>query len=169
MSVESTDVAVEPSSAYELASFETVHVATPAMPVQWSLEKFNVAHDLATTGKTKTKIAKDRKIPLAVINKWLESGEFRDYVDSIVQEAAKVSKNSRLKLLMKTLAAREEQAELEGYAEFSRKDSLDIIAEIRKETGEDKGSQQSNYTTLLESLLKHSMENQPKIIQVESQ
>ena len=156
------------ATAYELAAFETVQELKPALPVKWSLEKFEVAQDLALSGKTKSKISKDRKIPLPVINKWLESSEFRDYIDSIVLEAAKINKNKRLQLLVKTLAAREDLAEQEGYADFSRKDSLDIISEIRKETGEDKGSQQSNYTTLLESLLKHSIENQPKVIQVEN-
>lgn len=153
-------------AANELASFETEYEAKPAMPVRWSIEKYNVAHELALSGKSKRQVAKELKIPLTAINKWLESGEFRDYIDSIVVEAAKANKNRRLQLLMKTLAAREAQAEEEGYADFSRKDSLEIIAEIRKETGEDKGANQSNYTNLLESLLKHSMDNQPKVIQI---
>lgn len=152
--------------ASELAEFETPYERKPALPVKWSIEKYNVAHALALSGKTKTAIAKQFKISLPMINRWLESGEFRDYVDSIVTDAAKLNKNHRLKLLLKSLAAREAQAEEEGYADFTRKDSLEIIAEIRKETGEDKSLNQSNYTNLLESLLKHSMEHQPTVINV---
>jgi len=153
--------------AGELEEFETASYGASKMPpVQWSIEKFKVAEELALSGKTKTRISKDLKIPIAVINKWLENAEFNEYVNSIVLEFAKTSKASRLKLLMKTLKAREDQAELDGYDTFSRKDGLEIIAEIRKETGEDKGVGQSNYTNLLESLLKHSIANQQPVIQV---
>lgn len=155
------------TAASELAEFETpVYAPTKLPPVQWSIEKYTVAQELALSGKTKTKIAKDLKIPLAVINKWLENEEFRDYVNDVVMEGAKTLKSKRLQLLMKTLQAREERAELDGYDTFSNKDSLDIISEIRKETGEDKGSGQSNYTNLLESLLKHSITHQQPVIQV---
>lgn len=165
----SSDLPVEVCGAHELASFETpVPSLVQVTPVHWSIEKYKVAEELALSGKTKKTIAKDLKIPLAVINRWLESKEFSEYVNSIVMEYAKASKAERLKLLMKTLKAREEQAELDGYDTFSKKDSLDIVAEIRKETGEDKGSGQSNYTSLLENLLKHSITNQQPIIQVGS-
>lgn len=158
-----------PLSANELASFETpAPSAVKILPVQWSIEKYNVAQELALSGKTKTKISKDLKIPIAIINKWLESKEFTEYINSIVMEYAKASKAERLRLLMKALKAKEDLAELDGYDTFSRKDPLDIIAEIRKETGEDKGSGQSNYTSLLENLLKHSITNQQPIIQVGS-
>lgn len=157
----------ETTTASELASFETpVCGVTQVLPVQWSIEKYKVAQELALSGKTKTKIAKDMKIPLAVINKWLENKEFNDYVQDIVTEGAKALKSKRLQILMKTLQAREERAELDGYDTFSSKDGLDIISEIRKETGDDKGSGQSNYTNLLESLLKHSIAHQQTVIQV---
>lgn len=165
----STDLLLTPevSGATELASFETPsYGVTPLLPVQWSIEKYKVAQELALSGKTKTKIAKDLKIPLAVINKWLENKEFTEYINDIVTEGAKALKSKRLQLLMKTLQAREERAELDGYDTFSSKDGLDIISEIRKETGEDKGSGQSNYTNLLESLLKHSIAHQQTVIQV---
>ena len=157
----------EVSGASELASFETPALGiTKVAPVQWSIEKYKVAQELALSGKKKTTIAKELKIPLAVINKWLENQEFNEYVQEIVLEGAKTLKSKRLQLLMKTLQAREERAELDGYDTFSSKDGLDIISEIRKETGEDKGSGQSNYTNLLESLLKHSITHQQPVIQV---
>ena len=157
----------EVSGASELASFETpVLGTTKVAPVQWSIEKYNVAQELALSGKTKSKIAKDMKIPLAVINKWLENREFTEYVQEVVTEGAKALKSKRLQILMKTLNAREERAELDGYDTFSNKDGLDIISEIRKETGEDKGNGQSNYSNLLENLLKHSIAHQQTVIQV---
>ena len=162
------EVIAEPLvGAHELASFETpVYGVTKVAPVQWSIEKYNVAQELALSGKTKSKIAKDMKIPLAVINKWLENPEFNEYIREIVMEGAKILKADRLQVLMKTFAARKERAELDGYDTFSSKDGLDIVAEIRKETGDDKGSGQSNYTNLLESLLKHSIAHQQPVIQV---
>lgn len=155
------------TDASELAEFETPSAGlTKVVPVQWSIEKYKVAQELALSGKKKTTIAKELKIPLAVINKWLENQEFTEYVQEIVLEGAKTLKSKRLQLLIKTLQAREERAELDGYDTFSSKDGLDIISEIRKETGEDKGSGQSNYTNLLESLLKHSITHQQPVIQV---
>jgi len=163
----SNDLTLAPLGAGALEAFETpVSGAVTVAPVQWSIEKYNVAQELALSGKTKTRVSKDLKIPLAIINRWLENKEFTEYINSIVMEYAKASKAERLKLLMKTLKAREDQAELDGYDTFSKKDSLDIVAEIRKETGEDKGNGQSNYTNLLENLLKHSITHQQPIIQV---
>jgi len=153
--------------AGELEAFETASYGAAKMPpVQWSIEKFKVAEELALSGKTKTRISKDLKIPIAVINKWLENSEFNEYVNSIVLEFAKTSKAYKLKLLLQALKAKEDQAELDGYDTLGRKDVLDIMSEIRKETGEDKGAGQSNYTNLLESLLKHSIAHQQPVIQV---
>lgn len=159
--------APEVSGASELASFETpVYAPVKVEPVRWSIEKYKVAQALALSGKKKTNIAKDMKIPLAVINKWLESEEFCDYVNEIVMEGAKKLKTRRLQDLMKTLQAKEDRAELDGWDTFSTKDGLDVLSEIRKETGEDKGNGQSNYTNLLENLLKHSIAHQQTVIQV---
>lgn len=149
-----------------LASFETEVPAVAVVPVRWSYEKHAVAVMVALEGKTKTAIAKELGIPLSAINTWLKHPEFQAYIDQIVTEGALKLKNKKLQLLMKTLAAREEEAEKDGYSSFSRKDSLDIIAEIRKETGEEH-SADSSYTSLLEQLVLKSVTPPTKIITVE--
>jgi hypothetical protein len=155
--------------AHELAEFETPYVQVQAMPVQWSIEKIKVAQLLALTGKTKTAVAKEMKLPLTVINKWLENGEFNEYIRNLVTEGASILKAKRLQLLTKILDARIEEAEREGYSCVTKKDTVDIVSELRKETGEDKHIDNS-YTSLLEKLVLSSTQHnnvQPKIINVE--
>lgn len=153
--------------AGQLEEFETpAQGFTPVVPVQWSIEKYKVAQELALSGKTKTKIAKELGIPLAVINKWLENPDFVNYVNEVTMEGAKAMKSWKLRLLTKALKAKEDRAELDGYDTLTNKDTLDIMGEIRKETDGEKGPGQSNYTNLLESLLKHSIAHQQTVIQV---
>lgn len=148
-----------------LASFETLHTQKQIAPILWSMEKYTVAQELALSGKTKTAIAKELGIPLTAINVWLKHPDFQAYVNQVVMDGASLLKSKKLQLLTKTLAARESEAELNGYSTFSNKDSLDIISEIRKETGDER-SADSSYTSLLEKLVTSSMK-QPKMIVVE--
>jgi transposase-like protein len=152
--------------AGSLASFETVQKEVQVVPVRWSIEKFRVAQEIALSGKTKTAIAKELGIPLTAINTWLKNNEFQEYINQTVLDGASLLKAKKLQLLTKTLAAREAEAELNGYASFSNKDSLDIISEIRKETGDERTAD-SSYTSLLEKLVSNSMK-QPKTLIVES-
>jgi transposase-like protein len=147
----------------ELADFETEYVPVQVLPIRWSVEKYQAAQMFALEGKTKTAIAKELGISVAIINSWLKIKEFQDYVDSLVMEKATLLKAKKLRLLTKALDAREEQAELTGYGDITKKDTLDIIAEIRKETGEEKTAETS-YTNLLERMVVNAMKNQPKII-----
>lgn len=143
---------------WELSSFETERVPTPVLPVKWSIEKYKVAEMLALSGRNKKETARELGIPLAIINKWLQSSEFTEYMQSLVEDYARAIKNNRLMYLNKILQARIEQAEVEGYADLSRKDTVDIISEIRKETGDEKSSD-NNYMRLLEKLVTHSSAN----------
>jgi len=152
--------------ADQLAPFETPHKGTQVVPIRWSIEKYKVAQMIALEGKTKTAIAKELSIPLSAINTWLAHPEFQAYINQTVLAGAEALKAKKLQLLMKTLAAREAQAELEGYDQFSRKDSLDIISEIRKETGEER-SADSSYLNLLEKLVLNSTKQPTKIVAVE--
>lgn len=131
---------------------------------QWDLVQHQIAVDLACGGKTKTEIAKEYSISVATINAWMKSPDYKALVNEVIESEIRTYKNKRLQLLMKTLAAREEIAEINGYANFSDKDSLDVIKELRIESGDDSASANSNYAKLFGSLLKHSVENQPKII-----
>jgi len=152
--------------AGSLASFETVQKEVQVVPVRWSIEKFRVAQEIALSGKTKTAIAKELGIPLTAINAWLKNSEFQEYINQTVMDGASLLKAKKLQLLTKTLAAREAEAELNGYATFSNKDSLDIISEMRKEQGLEHTAD-SSYTSLLEKLVSNSMK-QPKTITVET-
>jgi transposase-like protein len=156
----------ETVDAGSLASFETVQKEVQVVPVRWSIEKFRVAQEIALSGKTKTAIAKELGIPLTAINTWLKNSEFQEYINQTVMDGASLLKAKKLQLLTKTLAAREAEAELNGYASFSNKDSLDLISEIRKETGDERTAD-SSYTSLLEKLVSNSMK-QPKTITVET-
>jgi hypothetical protein len=157
---------VEIIDAGTLASFETEQRVTQVVPVRWSMEKYRVAQEIALSGKTKTAIAKEQGIPLTAINIWLKSPEFQEYINQTVMDGATALKAKKLQLLMKTLSAREAEAEEDGYSNFSRKDSLDVIAEIRKET-EGERTADSSYTSLLEKLVTNSMK-QPKTYVVET-
>lgn len=148
-----------------LQPFETEYVPKVAPPVKWSVEKYKVAQTLALSGKNKRQTAKELKIPLNIIDSWLKSSEFQDYMQSLIDEYGKVMKTNSLMYLNKILQARIEEAEIDGYANLSRKDTLDIITEIRKETGDDKVAE-GNYLGLLEKLVNHSLKNQQPVITV---
>lgn len=156
---------VESVTPDSLASFETPHVEVEVVPIRWSIEKHKVAQMIALEGKTQKAIAEELGIPLGAIKTWLKHPEYRKYIARIVTEGAQELKTLKLQLLTKTLRAREEEAEKNGYSNFSNKDSLDIIAEIRKETGEERVVD-SGYTSMLEKLITNSMK-QPKTIVVE--
>ena len=120
--------------------------------MQWSVQKYQVAERLAYSGKTKREIAKELALPVAVINRWCENSEFMAAVNDMVNDIIKGMKTVRIKYLHKVLQARIEEAEVIGYADSSNKDTVEIVAELRKETGEDQ-SKDSNYARLLEKLV----------------
>ena len=152
--------------ASELSIYETASGNNQVAPVVWSLEKYKVAELLALSSKTKTAISKETNIPVTVINKWLQHPEFKEYVNNIVTTAAKEVHTELMKLKMKVIAARVEEAELNGYSTLTNKDTLDVMAEVRKDTSGDK-TQDSSYTNLLEKLVMNSLHTQPKTIVVE--
>ena len=145
---------VIPSEAFELASFETPVVTTTVPNVRWSIEKHLVAQDLAIAGINKTQISKNRKVPVPTINKWLENGEFRDYVNQIVMEAAGTAKALLISLDLKILNARIAAAEESGdYGRLSGKDTLDIADNLRKLTGADESKEDSGYASIMKKIL----------------
>lgn len=151
------------TNAFELASFETPVDSTPLPNVVWSIEKHKVAQLLAVSGMSKSKISRETGVPLSTINKWLTHGEFTDYINSLVMESVTLMKAKRLQLLTKMLDARIEEAEVNGdYARLSKLDTLDIIAAIRKETGEEEKKDESKYTQILEKIV--GMTSTPKVI-----
>ena len=152
--------------ANSLATFETPYAPVPIMPIRWSIEKYKVAQMIALEGKTKKEIAKELGIPLNAINTWMKNPEFQEYINDTVLESAKAMKGKRLQLLMKIYDARVEEAEKNGYSGATSKDTLDLMTEIRKETGEEM-SKDSSYTHLLEKLVLNTAKQQLKVITVE--
>lgn len=151
--------------ATELNEFETPFVPQVAAPLLWSIEKYKVAEMMACSGKTKKQIAKELNLPLGVVNKWCENSQFMEEVYRISQDYLKTMKQDNQMFLSQIIAARRAQAETAGYADASKKDTVEIIAEMRKERGED-SSQQTNYTGLLENLLKHSIASPHRIVEI---
>ncbi len=153
------DLMVAYKDVGELNDFETPYLPRVAEPMKWSIEKYKVAELLAFSGKTRKVIAKELALPLSVITKWCENTEFMDAVHEMLGDKIKHMKNSRLLVLNKILQARIEQAEIEGYADASRKDTVEIIAEMRKESTGDP-STDSNYARLLEKLVMNQIPTQ---------
>lgn len=160
-----TELAAVYKDACELNDFETAYTPVVATQMLWSVEKFKVAELMAFSGKTKKKIAQELGLPLGVLNKWAENPQFMEEVYRMSQDAFKLNKQSRQLYLAKVLAARIEQAEIEGYADSSRKDTVEIVAELRKEENPESSSQ-TNYTNLLENLLKHSVASVHKVVEI---
>lgn len=154
MAQKPTDVVPAASEAFELADFETPVSTLPVPNVVWSIEKHTVAQMLALEGKSKARISRETGVPVGTITKWQQHGEFRDYINQLVLEQVAVLKARKLQDLLKTLAAREAAAEAaDDWAGFSKADSLDILAAIRKETGEEERREDSRYSQVLEKLL----------------
>jgi hypothetical protein len=147
-------LAVIGSEAFELAEFELPVSTKPAAPILWSIQKYEVAQMVAMKGLSRKEISKVTGVPLATITRWLSNGEFTEYINKIIVESATLAKAKRLQFLTKVLDARMEEAELNGdFAGASKKDTLDVISELRKETeGEDK-QEESNYMKLFEKLI----------------
>ena len=145
---------VLPSEASELASFETPVVSSVIPNVVWSIEKHKVAQMLALEGKPKTQISRETGVPVPTINKWLQHGEFRDYINQIVMEAAGTAKALLISLDLKILNARIAAAEESGdYGRLSGKDTLDIADSLRKLTSADEDKEDSKYSSILEKIL----------------
>lgn len=142
------------SAAFDLADYETPVVGNIQIPqVRWSIEKHRVAQMLALEGKPKSKISKETGVPVPTINKWLEHGEFRDYINQLVMNEASVMNAESLRMAIKTLRAREAAAEAaDDWAGFSRADSMDIISTVRKLTGEEH-KEESSYLKVMEKLM----------------
>ena len=149
---EKKELVVAYKEASALNDFETPYVPKVAEPLMWSIEKYKVAELLAFSGKTKKAIAKELMLPVAIINKWCSNSEFMDSVHEMVGNQIKHMKNNRLMVLNKILQAKIELAEIEGYADATRKDIVEVAAELRKETEGDT-SKDSNYARLLEKLI----------------
>lgn len=139
-----------------LESFETEYKPIAPTKYTWSIEKYKIAQMYALSGKSKREIAKELNLPLSFIDKCFKLEEFQRYMQDLTLEAAKTLKAEKLMYLRKTLAARAAIAEEEGFDTFSRKDTLDIMESMRKETGDDSVSD-SNYSKLLEKLVANTV------------
>ena len=158
---------VKETDAFELADFETPVSGDILPSVVWSIEKHKVAQMLALSGLSKSQISRETGVPLQTINKWVQHGEFSDYVNKLVLESATLMKAKRLQVLTKILDARIAEAEKVGdYARLSKLDTLDIIDRIRKETGDDEDRKESKYTQILEKLVGMSSTTQKPLIDV---
>lgn len=155
------DINNTPTEAFELASFETPDKGPQQVPaVRWSIEKHRVASMLALEGKSRAQISRETTVPEATIKKWQENKEFQDYVQAIVNEEAGLMKSKLLQIKMKMLDARIAQAEETGdWAALSRKDTLDIMAEIREETVEKGDSEKSRYEQILSRIVDAAVAN----------
>jgi anion-transporting ArsA/GET3 family ATPase len=140
--------------ASQLEAFETPIYERPLKPLTWSIEKYEVAQQLALSRKTITQISEDTMVPLSAINRWRAHPDFRAYMDKLVLDTAETLKARRLQLLSKVLDARVERAEeLGDYASLTSKDTLDVLEAIRKETVDDQPKESSKYLKTLEALL----------------
>lgn len=143
------------TGAFELADFETPLGSKELMPVVWSLEKHTVARMLALEGKSRAKISRETTVPEATIKKWQENEEFQEFMNSLVLKAAGVIDAKILSAKMKTLDARiAETEELDNWAQFTSKDSLELMSEIRKQTAKETESKNSPYLNVIERLAK---------------
>ena len=157
------------STAYEMASYETEAPIEQLPPVLWSVQKYDVAQLLALSGLKITEISKATKVPLGTINAWRKSTEFMEYVNRITLESAALLKAKRLQVLTKTLDARIRKIEEDedgDWAKASRKDTLDILKEIREETEVTEEKEESSYMKLLEKLMLTS--NPPQLVELPS-
>lgn len=143
----------ESTGAFELADFENLPSNTSLPPVVWSIEKHTVAQLIALSGMAKTAISRETGVPLGTINKWLQHEEFTDYINHIVLQSATSLKAKRLMILNKVLDARIEEAERLGdYSKLSKLDTLDVLAAIRKENGDEEKKEESKYIQILEKM-----------------
>jgi hypothetical protein len=109
---------------------------------------------IALAGLSKVQVSRETGVPLSTINRWLQHGEFTDYINRLVLESAAVMAAKRLQVLTKILDARIAEAEKSGdYARLSRLDTLDIIDRIRKETVAEEDKQESKYTQILDKIV----------------
>ena len=155
---------VDPS---KLESFERPVPTRPVMPLAWSIEKYEVAQLLALSRMTVTQVSEATMVPVHVIQKWKLHTDFSDYMNKLVLEGATVMKAKRLMILNKVLDARLERAESMGdYATLSTKDTLDILAEIRKETEDEDSKEKSTWMQTLDVLLTKTAEKQAQVIEL---
>lgn len=155
---------VDPS---KLEDFERPVPTRPVMPLAWSIEKYEVAQLLALSRMTVSMVSEATMVPIHIIQKWKQHTDFTDYMNKLVLEGATVMKAKRLMILNKVLDARLERAELMGdYATLSTKDTLDILAEIRKETEDEDSKEKSTWMQTLDVLLTKTAEKQASIIEI---
>lgn len=156
---------VDPS---RLEAFERPVPTRPMLPLMWSIEKYEVAQLLALSRMTVVDVSKETNVPLHVIQKWRQHPEFSDYMNKLVLEGATVLKAKRLMILQKILDARLARAEAMGdFSTLSTKDTLDILAEIRKETEAEDNKEKSTWMQTLDILLERTAEKQAKLIEAQ--
>ena len=149
---------LEPIPTFELASFETPVSLEVVRPIQWSVQKYEVAQMMALQGKSKAQISRDTKVPLGTINYWASHPDFVDYLKSLIDSAAASMKNQNISLLSKIIAARVAEAELSGnYASLSKMDTAVLLRDLTELTEADNKREESNYAKLLEKLVIGSM------------
>lgn len=145
----------------ELCSFEQPVPLVPIKPLQWSVEKYEVAQLLALSRMNVAAVSAETGVPIHAIRRWKSHPEFQEYMDQLVLESASTLKALRLQVMRKILDARLAFAEDSGnYAALSSKDTLDLLDAMRKETEAQEAQPESNYMKTLEDLLKRTMERQ---------
>lgn len=149
-----SDLPIGATEAHELAHYETPVSTLPIPNVTWSIQKHTVAQMLALEGKSIAQISRETGVPVSAINKWNQHGEFKDYKNQMVMEAAKESKAMLLSLSLKMLNAKVAYAEeTDSYGRLSGKDILDIMETVRKLTTNDDAKEDSQYSSILEKIL----------------
>ena len=144
----------------ELAAYEREVPTAPIKPLTWSIEKYEVAQLLALSRMTHAQIAEHTLVPISAITRWKQHPDFRKYMEDVVLESAETLKARSLMLLSKVLDARVEAAEQGGsYTNLTSKDTIDILAEMRKQTEGDKDEEKSKYVQIVEALLKKTTAN----------
>lgn len=127
---------------------------TPSKPMPLSSEMREVAELLATKGMTVQRVSEVTGVPISAIKKWKKNPEFTQHMQNFVLDIAEGLRAWRLMMCMKTLDARVEKIEEIGdWSLFSQKDSMDIMAEMRKDTEKQEEKEQTQYMKVMEALI----------------
>lgn len=146
-----------PEKISTLEEFENPVVQTPIKPIEWSVEKYEVAQLRATKGMTVARVSEITGIPISAIKRWETHPDFIKYKNDIIIGMAETMKAYRIMCLMKTIDARVEKIEeLGDWSLFSTKDSADLLESLRKETEKDDEKEQSQYLKTIEALINKS-------------
>ena len=142
-----------------LCSFERPVPTVPIKPLQWSVEKYEVAQLLVMSRMSVAQVSEETGVPIHAIRRWKSHPDFVEYMDRVILETESTMKALRLRVLRKILDARLELAEEAGnYASLSSKDTLDLLDALRKETEASEAQPESNYLKTIEDLFKRTLE-----------